>query len=586
MSRSRTGTPRLHPIATLLVVSLLVWPLARTVQATTIDILLVYDTTATTWTSSNGGMAAFSADVVNRMNQAMQNSGLDIDFRLVHAMPVDYNTTSFGDDLQALQTGGGVFTSVHISRDDYGADLVAMLVDTGSAYGTVGLGYTLSSWSGEPDYGFTVSSVRSVAISHTLTHEVGHNLGAHHSKYQAYSPGPNPHLDNQYSAGWYFTGDDGNPYHTIMAYNADGYGGLYQSAPLFSTPLKTYRGAVAGDALDGDNRRLLDQTREIIAAYRSASPVLPSAPVAIAASGVSTTGFTANWNPVSEASGYRLDVATSSDFSSYVPGYQDLDVGATASQSVIHLAAATAYYYRVRAYNDSGTSGSSNSIRVTTHGGVLSDPYAFTAQQYRDFLGREGAASEVAFWAEQLQQGRMTRGQVVDFFFSSPEFQNKIAPVARLYFAYFNRVPDYGGLMFWIQEFQSGTSLNAISQSFADSNEFQTTYGALDDRAFVELVYRNLLGRDPDAGGFDYWIGRLAGGLTRGEMMTLFSESNEYRNRSYRWVQVTMIYIGMLRRAPDRGGFDFWVGELTAGRSVLDLINGFLDSPEYAARFQ
>jgi hypothetical protein len=42
----------------------------------------------------------------------------------------------------------------------------------------------------------------------------------------------------------------------------------------------------------------------------------------------------------------------------------------------------------------------------------------------------------------------------------------------------------------------------------------------------------------------------------------------------------------MLRREPDATGYAWWLGEVNAGRlRVLDLINGFLNSQEYARRF-
>jgi hypothetical protein len=44
-------------------------------------------------------------------------------------------------------------------------------------------------------------------------------------------------------------------------------------------------------------------------------------------------------------------------------------------------------------------------------------------------------------------------------------------------------------------------TLFEISQAFADSGEFKQTYGNLDCDGFVTLIYRNVLEREPDAGG-------------------------------------------------------------------------------------
>ena len=92
----------------------------------------------------------------------------------------------------------------------------------------------------------------------------------------------------------------------------------------------------------------------------------PSAPVATPATFVASNSFRANWRSVSGATGYALDVSASSSFNTYVPGYQNLNVGNATSRSVAGLNPTTRYYYRVRAYNGNGTSGNSNVITVTT----------------------------------------------------------------------------------------------------------------------------------------------------------------------------------------------------------------------------
>ncbi|WP_264565884.1 LamG-like jellyroll fold domain-containing protein [Flavobacterium sp. N3904] len=76
-----------------------------------------------------------------------------------------------------------------------------------------------------------------------------------------------------------------------------------------------------------------------------------NAPTAIDATSVLCNGFTANWNPVSGATAYYLDVSTNPAFSSFVSGYNNLNVGNVTSLAVTPLASGFTYYYRVRSYN-------------------------------------------------------------------------------------------------------------------------------------------------------------------------------------------------------------------------------------------
>ena len=217
---------------------------------------------------------------------------------------------------------------------------------------------------------------------------------------------------------------------------------------------------------------------------------------------------------------------------------------------------------------------------------MFADSRLFAAQQYRDFLEREGDPGGVTHWAGQLDSGAMTRAQLVQTYFNSEEFQGSFAPIARLYLAYFLRTPDYGGLQYWIDYYRSGHTLAQISFEFSRSPEFDLQYGKLDNPSFVNRVYNNVLGRNADPGGLQYWTEQLhSGAMNRGQVMLAFSESPEFRGTSASEVFVTMIYVGMLRRAADNAGFMFWVNQLDQGASGLTLIQGFLDSQEYKNRF-
>ncbi|MDH3679736.1 MAG: DUF4214 domain-containing protein [Acidimicrobiia bacterium] len=105
----------------------------------------------------------------------------------------------------------------------------------------------------------------------------------------------------------------------------------------------------------------------------------------------------------------------------------------------------------------------------------------------------------------------------------------RTARVWRLYQAYFLRQPDRAGLDYWLGVNRDGVSLQELSYYFERSDEFTNTYGSLDNAGFVTLVYANVLCRQPDPDGFAYWRGQLdAGAVDRGELMVLFSESNEF----------------------------------------------------------
>ncbi len=101
--------------------------------------------------------------------------------------------------------------------------------------------------------------------------------------------------------------------------------------------------------------------------------------------------------------------------------------------------------------------------------------------------------------------------------------------VVRLYSAYFLRAPDDDGFRYWADQWGSGEwDLPAISDFFARSPEFDQLYGGLGDAAFVDLVYRNVLGRPGEGPGRAFWTGRLDDGMTRGRLMLEFSDGVEF----------------------------------------------------------
>ena len=102
--------------------------------------------------------------------------------------------------------------------------------------------------------------------------------------------------------------------------------------------------------------------------------------------------------------------------------------------------------------------------------------------------------------------------------------------IFRLYNAAFKRLPDPEGLKYWINNFKLGVdSERKIASSFINSDEFKTEYGDnISNNKFIEILYKNVLSRDPDLDGINYWLGQLDNEFeSRNEILLGFSESIE-----------------------------------------------------------
>jgi hypothetical protein len=99
----------------------------------------------------------------------------------------------------------------------------------------------------------------------------------------------------------------------------------------------------------------------------------------------------------------------------------------------------------------------------------------------------------------------------------------------RLYRAAFDRDPDFGGLGYWIGRLGQGASLRDVADGFAHSQEFIDLYGSAATNAdIVNRLYHNILHRDPDPGGYAYWLGILDNKQAPlNWVLAFFSESQE-----------------------------------------------------------
>lgn len=213
---------------------------------------------------------------------------------------------------------------------------------------------------------------------------------------------------------------------------------------------------------------------------------------------------------------------------------------------------------------------------------VFEQPAAFVAQLYRDLLYREPEPSGLTYWQNQLQAG-LSRGGIINGLYQFPEFQNGVGAIARLYQAAFNRTADACGLAFWVEQGQAGRPLDDIAAFFVVSGEF-LDLGVTDPQDFVTRLYENVLGRAPDAEGRAFWQGQLNAGATWGAVLLGFTQSPEYRAALESRVTADLYYLGFLNRDPDVGGYAFWVNDLDQTTDPAPVHEAVQAMPEYHYR--
>lgn len=99
--------------------------------------------------------------------------------------------------------------------------------------------------------------------------------------------------------------------------------------------------------------------------------------------------------------------------------------------------------------------------------------------------------------------------------------------VTRLYVLCLEREPDAGGLAYWTDQLATGKRTGAnVSQNFIFSEEFLGKDVA--DDAFLDIMYSAFFDRNPDSGGYAYWMDVLDGGKSRLFVLANFVNSAEF----------------------------------------------------------
>ena len=166
---------------------------------------------------------------------------------------------------------------------------------------------------------------------------------------------------------------------------------------------------------------------------------------------------------------------------------------------------------------------------------------------YKLLMNRDPAEdpSGYAYWKEQMQNG-MSKYQLVASFIASPEYTGICADygiergsvdmdtvnqvqgfVGRFYTLAMERDADQSGVDYWTAGLRRSEFNGAsIAANFFFSKEMTDKH--ISDEKYIELLYQVMMGRASDEGGKAYWLGNMAEGMTKEQVLNGFITSPEF----------------------------------------------------------
>ncbi len=142
------------------------------------------------------------------------------------------------------------------------------------------------------------------------------------------------------------------------------------------------------------------------------------------------------------------------------------------------------------------------------------------------------------------------------------------ASLDRIYEAYFLRPADTTGFNYWMDRYRNGATLGAIAEEFARSREFENRYGDSRFSEFLDQLYVDVLGREPDDAGKAYWLDLLERGrVSRGTIVVYFTQGDEMINQTRERSELTILSLLFTEQTPSRQQTEDW----EALRSSTDL---------------
>ncbi|MEH2461855.1 DUF4214 domain-containing protein [Nostoc sp.] len=144
-------------------------------------------------------------------------------------------------------------------------------------------------------------------------------------------------------------------------------------------------------------------------------------------------------------------------------------------------------------------------------------------------------------------------------------YELKRTLITDLYRDILGRAPDAAGIQGWTDALGRNFTLPQIRNAFGHSDEA---------RGLITGLYRDILGRVPDPGGIQTWLDALGRDWVLPQIRNAFGHSDEAKRL------ITGLYRDILGRVPDPGGMQTWTDALGRDSTLAQLRNGFGHSDE------
>jgi hypothetical protein len=238
----------------------------------------------------------------------------------------------------------------------------------------------------------------------------------------------------------------------------------------------------------------------------------------------------------------------------------------------------------------------------------IEDSRTFVRQHYLDFFNREPDAGGWNFWTNNIDScggdaacREVKRIDTSAAYFLSIEFEQTGYLVHRFYRASFSRRPLFSEFLDDTRVIGNGVIVKAPgweallesnTQSFINSwinrPALTSIYNGLNNTQYVDRLIAN-------TGVSFSQTERVAlidsldkDTMTRAQVLRAIAQNEAFYNAEYNNAFVEMQYFGYLRRDPDEGGYDFWLGKLNSFNGDFrraEMVKAFISSIEYRQRF-